>query len=1811
MELKLTHLDWNPEANLIHFQGQYCNTCELDYHILQGEIQNIPKTQTPLDVGDFCLVEDLSSDRWYRGRVQSRKEDFYDVFLIDHGNILSVDVVHIFSCSDDLFILPQKVVCGFLANVLLLPASSSSNVEKYLSSHIGSDVTGQILALLPHGVLLLESPDINCDLVLHGFGKHVDTDTFLLLVEMMTDVPLKQNTDVFFKSVTEKHQLKGYEEISSFCGPRLSRGTRANVRVTAAVSPGLFFCQMVGMETDLWEMSKKLAKVSTHKSKDSHQTAENLGPLCSVKGKDGRWSRGFLQFLPVNARVRVLFIDYGFFDYVGVDDIHRLPPDLYSTPIMAFPCSLDSLNDHGDAVKAQQLSFLKAGLLGTVLDVEINSFSEEQHVYSIKVVKAQENHKMEPDPVQQSPRMKVQNDIKTEPSSPLSGILYSKTVMGQTLVKTLEEEKVQVDSVFVGYVECTQNPNDFWIRTQKRNQDFEEMMSKITEHFSRVKLEEDVLWNPERGTLCCALYEEDRHFYRGVVVGNLENGAEVLFIDFGNIEKVPHMLIKKIPPAFAKQPAFAICCTLVNVIPVQDWWSSWSIDIFRRAVSNKSLLVHVVQMRKYKLVVDLHETGGNNGPSVSEILVSSKQAELWKTIPAEAVGLNKQNKQEITRSSRNISEATDWKDGDHRKTADTDEFEPTTIPKCFKAVVIKPGCEFAVCCSYISSPSYFWCQQRDKVPALEELMSKIQQFYTTHTAPLQDGDIRCIAKSPQDGRWYRAVITDRQAGCATVLSVDYGFTFQIQERSLQQMMPEYVNLERQAFRCSLSNLIEPAETERDWNAGTNYLKTFSRDSTGCLRCKVVSQLKEKNKELYHVVELYNTQTQQTVTSALVEQGLAKEVPVSMKQMSAAFPMSFVHSSFNLQLNCEEHVFVTHVSSQWEVYVQLERNFEDIDQLEKKISEESEQLKERRHKDVVRRLCLAKYLDGNWHRGLVRPIQLPRHLYVFFVDYGNTHICEKTQVMFIPKDSSHLLYTPMQALKLNLATVPRKELDADAHKWLEGAILYKSVRAVIVGKKEDGSYDVELFDEGGNLNQKVKKFLVSHVPQPKTVTQYNTAKDSTRTMKTHMIAKSHRNNQPYVMSNARLKMPVSKKKFRNEGDVESCADVRLNIKSVKVKDEWRPETPEIKSTKDRVHLKPQTKPDEPQTPQVSCLPSTPVNAGCKVNCFVSHMNSCRSFFLQRAEDEPAILEMADQLNSSVFRDSLRRTTQALKVNDLVLAQYEDSALYRAVVKDHGDGSCYKVEFLDYGNSAVVQAENIYSLPKEFCSQPVFSMSCCLLDTSMFDSDSSFADAVMEKPLIVHFVRQCGAHWEIEFDTLPAVQSSTETVENEEMVSKDELQEVPVSSSEVAEKETDCQQMLFIGNAITHVIAANDAENVVLLSVLSNGEFYTRLVKTNHLLVALEACIDGNIDKCEMAAETDIQHGLKCLVEVQGKWKRAVVQCVGQDKHQVLLVDDGVIEDISSSSVKQQCKEVTNIPNLAVLCKMNCSSTEGCDHTRRPLNSMIGEEVKLVFLHYSEIHHVWMVEISNNGLFTFPTSTLEEDAITPSPATTPNQSTEGECLSELSPHQRLVFAPVSVGKAYDGCAAAMATPFEFCICLDEMFLIISEVSTMLDNLSGELSSLPEAKLVPGKCCLFKSKFTDKWCRTEITHAGTTVVLNLVDYGHCEYLPVADGFKLKQLPEDLLKFPKVTYPCTLRGVHPVSQDGHWTNESALFFQQCLYQKSLEIFFTEFVTSSHWVVDILVDGVHVAKKLVDAGHASYIDHILGLRYAVRLSDI
>ncbi|KAJ8355892.1 hypothetical protein SKAU_G00186860 [Synaphobranchus kaupii] len=754
---------------------------------------------------------------------------------------------------------------------------------KTSSLAVGSEITGYIQGLLPHKVLVLEAPDVNKDLLKLDLGRHVDRDTFLLLVEMLTEVPLKQNSESVPDLLIEKQigqefsfrpsSLHGFENILSFCSPKLSVGKKERARVTAAVNPGAFYCQLRSMGKDLKEMSDKLSRACESESKVcSDKNIGNLGLLCSVKGKNEKWHRGFVQYLPVNSQVRVLFIDYGYCESVRVKNILQLPSEFLSVPIVAFPCALSCLSEQDEVVLKRQLNYLKRGLLGEELEIQIDYFNAQQNLYSVTLegVDVEETES----PVSETTKSDVVYEV--EKHSFQSGLALQYTDETKECISSNAEyfKEIKEDAIFEGFVEHVLNPTSFWLRTEERNRDFEDLLKDMTEYFSRLKLDEGILENPVPGALCCAMYEKDMHYYRALVTDTIEKGAEVYFIDFGNTEKVPYMLIKTLPPKFALEPEFALKCSLSHVVPMEDVWTVSATDYFRQIVSNKALLVHVVHKRKREYVVELYEKG-NAGESIALLMTNAKMAEYWKrtfTDPVQFDGANKAGKFE--------------------QTAD------------------------------------FWCQLKSKFSKLDELMEKIQWYYETHADPWQQNESCCIVKCPNNGKWYRGCVLRDQAGELDVILVDTGMVVKEKAHNLRAIKAEYLELEGQAFRCSIYN-IEPGNSSVGaWRTNAcNVLKLFAKENSQDLKCTIYTQLVVKNKGLTNAVDLHTPFKSAKKFLLCTERICQKSLLISFRQYvsEAHWEVDIVSGGVNVAMELVDAGYASYIDNMLGLRLQQRRS----------------------------------------------------------------------------------------------------------------------------------------------------------------------------------------------------------------------------------------------------------------------------------------------------------------------------------------------------------------------------------------------------------------------------------------------------------------------------------------------------------------------------------------------------------------------------------------------------------------------------------------------------------------------------------------------------------------------------------------------------------------------------------------------------------------------------------------------------------------------------------------------------------------------
>ncbi|XP_028296423.1 uncharacterized protein LOC114458255 [Gouania willdenowi] len=185
----------------------------------------------------------------------------------------------------------------------------------------------------------------------------------------------------------------------------------------------------------------------------------------------------------------------------------------------------------------------------------------------------------------------------------------------------------------------------------------------------------------------------------------------------------------------------------------------------------------------------------------------------------------------------------------------------------------------------------------------------------------------------------------------------------------------------------------------------------------------------------------------------------------------------------------------------------------------------------------------------------------------------------------------------------------------------------------------------------------------------------------------------------------------------------------------------------------------------------------------------------------------------------------------------------------------------------------------------------------------------------------------------------------------------------------------------------------------------------------------------------------------------------------------------------------------------------------------------------------------------------------------------ESAEQERASDSYTLLKPLFSPSEI-KSYMGYVTAVTSPFDFNIVIEDSSLAFKKLPIMVDDgLEGKRLSKDTLE--------FKSNnfpnHEDSSCNKPLSKKTNLLTV---------------------------------YPCLIRGVKPVGETNEWSDETIGFFRQHLYWKRLQIFLKEFLWGKHWGVDVLVDGSHVAKKLVDAGHAEYTDVLLELRFLEPLED-
>ncbi|EZA47491.1 Maternal protein tudor [Ooceraea biroi] len=488
------------------------------------------------------------------------------------------------------------------------------------------------------------------------------------------------------------------------------------------------------------------------------------------------------------------------------------------------------------------------------------------------------------------------------------------------------QEESTTTNKFSACVSHADSPSQFWLQRADAitslNEKQEQLQLEVPD-FPRVE------GIPEEGTLCVAVYSIDNLWYRAEVLDADEDITTVRFVDYGNTDVITNKTgdIRQIPDAWKNLERFALKCRLDVVSVDMEDWSESVCGRFESLVTSTETVEAVILAdttpKRVELFVD--------GKGVSETLVEEKHAIIVNTQEQEPV-----------------DEIVDLE--------------------------LDPHSAFV---SHNDSPSEFWIQEEKLVADLEVMADR---FIVADMFPKID-DVKegllCVAKYPEDDKWYRARVVCHDDNGTQVIYIDYGNSAVSTDiRAIPEDLAAIPPLSR---KCCL----ELPPRVREWSQQAR--EEFVRLSADGATTFLLDVLKEQETS---VVKL--TLDGQNVADILA--GMCeRHSPVIEERLP---PLGEENSP---------NVVVSHINSPNEFWTQAESSINELEVMSDRLRD-AESFLTLTSFDIGT-ICAARYPeDGYWYRARI-VAHRDDSSEVLYMDYGNSGIT--TELRVLPEDIANI------------------------------------------------------------------------------------------------------------------------------------------------------------------------------------------------------------------------------------------------------------------------------------------------------------------------------------------------------------------------------------------------------------------------------------------------------------------------------------------------------------------------------------------------------------------------------------------------------------------------------------------------------------------------------------------------------------------------------------------------------------------------------------------------------------------------------------
>ncbi|KAM7229241.1 hypothetical protein CapIbe_019357 [Capra ibex] len=1276
------------------------------------------------------------------------------------------------------------------------PQHWAASAVDFLRHLQGKEVHGRVLdVLLLHRLVLLEVPELSQQMQELGLARQVPDGVFRSLLKryLSAATPILGPRAPVVPRVPPKQEQPGLD----YFYPQLQLGVTEPVVVTQVCHPHRIHCQLRSLSQEIHRLSESMAQVyrGSPGTGDEHSTSapweereespDKPGSPCASCGLDGLWYRALLleTFRPQRC-AQVLHVDYGRKELVSCSSLRYLLPEYFRMPVVTYPCALYGLWDGGRGWSRSQVGDLKALILGQAVNAKIEFYCSFEHVYYVTLY-GEDGINLNcvfgvqscclADRFLQS-QGREEEEEEEEPETAFQCQSSAEEMDEEISLPTLPSIRLKMNTFYDAQVEFVKNPSEFWIRLRKHNGTFSKLMKKMCSFYASASKLDGVILKPEADDLCCVKWKENGYF-RAMVTRLEDQNVDVFLVDRGNSENVDRYDVRMLLPQFRRLPVLALQCTLADIWPLEENWSQEAISFFKKTVLHKELVIHVLDKQDNQYIIEILDESRTGEENISKVMAQAGFAKYQEFETKDSLSLSVHSPGHVsnhfTTDGNRISSAKKEVEQkavrDGKTTAVPEVVTDTAVMTNVSAGLVQDsekrvsvysplvqnflGIESGSSCkgelqvgttvevrvSYVENPSHFWCQLTRNTQRFKALMGSIQDYCNNAAPPHQGTTPACLAKRTADGKWSRALITGAQSSeYVNIIFVDYGDKEMISVKNIYSITEEFLTAKVQAFRCSLYNLIQPMGQnpflwdEKAIQAFIEFIDN-ARENNLELKCTIFA-LASIHDELFNVVDLLTPF--RSVCHFLVQKRLARPVKLQKPLEFSVQLHSYFYSTYDMKIGSEESVYITHVDDPWTFYCQLGRNASILEQLSHHITQLSQVLLHLRTSHLVPgTLCLAKYTDGNWCRGVIIEKEPNK---VFFVDFGNIHVVTSDDLCPVPSDAHNVLLLPMQAIKCSLSDVP-DHIPEEVTAWFRETVLDKSLKALVVAKDPDGRLIIELYNDsiqinatineklglrgykGGTRRRKSKALL-------STTETLEVKKEDVKLSPTEYLSKSENKPdsmallgetyKPKISSACReLKFLQSSTKTNLVTPHQDSVGNKNNQVSPLTTDKKLESSaePSLKATKLEASLserKLRDSCDKGLPLKISEFPKKAIMPGFKTTVYVSHINDLSDFYVQLTEDEAEIDRLSERLNDTRTRPEYY-AGPPLQRGDVICAVFpEDNLWYRAVVKEPQPNDLLSVQFIDYGNVSVVHTNKIGKLDRVNTLLPGLCIPCSL-------------------------------------------------------------------------------------------------------------------------------------------------------------------------------------------------------------------------------------------------------------------------------------------------------------------------------------------------------------------------------------------------------------------------------------------------------------------------------------------------------------------